>query len=468
MKNELRPYDEYRKIDLPWLSEIPQHWGLTRNKNVLKTRKSLVGSDHGDYKLLSLTLNGIIERDMLNPKGKFPKEFDNYQVVKEEDIVFCLFDVDETPRTVGLSKHEGMITGAYNVYEIDDVNSKFIYYYYLALDNGKLMKPLYTGLRKVISSDTFLRTKCPLPPREEQDQIVKYLDYKLVKINKFIKAKKKLIAVLKEQKQAIINQAVTKGLDANVKMKSSGIEWLGDVPEHWDCTKLKFLTNLPFQYGANETGQTYTENAYRYIRITDITNQGTLKDTGVLYLSDEIGKPYNLSEGDILLARSGATVGKSFLYKSEHGRAAYAGYLIRFKPNRNVVLPDFIYLFTLSGAYSIWLNQIFIQSTIQNVSAEKYKNFVIPVPSIPEQKLIIEYILNETTVFDSTIDRIESEIKLINEYKNSLISSVVTGKVDVRNIVLEEINLENVDELDLDVEEENEDEEDFIDEGGDE
>ena len=240
----MKPYEKYKQTNIQWLDKVPSHWDLYRNKNVLVDQKAVVGEQSASFDLLSLTLNGIILRDVENAKGKFPKEFNTYKVVKRNNIIFCLFDIDETPRTVGLSAHNGMITGAYDVFEVQNISSKYLYYYYLSLDNVKALKPLYTGLRKVIGVPTFLGAKLPVPPRPEQDQIVRYLDSKLGKIARLISAKKKQIALLKEQKQAMINEAVTKGLDPNAKMKPSGIEWLGDVPEGWEIKTLRQLLSV--------------------------------------------------------------------------------------------------------------------------------------------------------------------------------------------------------------------------------
>jgi type I restriction enzyme S subunit len=173
-------------------------------------QKAIVGINSDKCTLLSLTLKGIIKRDLENAKGKFPKEFDSYKIVKVGNIVFCLFDIDETPRTVGLSMQNGMVTGAYDVFEPNNskLNGCYLYYYYLSLDNIKALKPLYTGLRKVINISSFNGMKLPIPPRPEQDQIVRYLDWKVSMINKYINAKKKQVELLKERKQAVINEAV--------------------------------------------------------------------------------------------------------------------------------------------------------------------------------------------------------------------------------------------------------------------
>ncbi|MCX6309114.1 MAG: restriction endonuclease subunit S, partial [Bacteroidia bacterium] len=120
MEDTLKPYPKYKEIDLPWLNAIPYHWKLLRNKNFLFDEKEVVGGNSHSYKLLSLTKQGVIYRDVESGKGKFPKEFNSYKIVKENSLILCLFDIDETPRTVGLSKHEGMITGAYDVFLIKD------------------------------------------------------------------------------------------------------------------------------------------------------------------------------------------------------------------------------------------------------------------------------------------------------------------------------------------------------------
>lgn len=198
-------YAEYRGINLPWLKVIPAHWEMRRNKNIFTEQKEIVGEKSADYTLLSLTLNGIVPRD-LDGGGKFPESFDKYKVVRTGDMAFCLFDIDETPRTVGLSGYNGMLTGAYTIMHVSNLNSRYIYYYYLALDNGKMLRPLYSGLRKTISINTFQSTKVPVPPRAEQDQIVRFLDWKVSSINKLIGMKQKQISALKELMQAEIER----------------------------------------------------------------------------------------------------------------------------------------------------------------------------------------------------------------------------------------------------------------------
>ena len=141
-------YPLYQNTDLPWLAEIPAHWDLKRNKNVFTEMKEEVGERSGEYTLLSLTLKGIIPRDM-NGGGKFPASFDKYKIVKRGYMAFCLFDIDETPRTVGLSKYDGMLTGAYTIMRVRDIDPLYAYYYYLALDIDSILEIIVFQTRKL-------------------------------------------------------------------------------------------------------------------------------------------------------------------------------------------------------------------------------------------------------------------------------------------------------------------------------
>lgn len=207
-------YEAYKDSGVEWLGDIPRDWELVANKHIFNLKKRLVGKNSSNYDLLSLTLKGVIKRDMENPEGKFPAEFDTYQEVECNDFVFCLFDVEETPRTVGLSPFDGMITGAYTVFEVSpEYDERFLYYFYLNLDSSKRMKSLYKGLRNTISKDAFLSFKTFSPRKDVQTAIANFLDQKTAQIDEAIAIKENQIGLLKERKQIIIQKAVTQGLD---------------------------------------------------------------------------------------------------------------------------------------------------------------------------------------------------------------------------------------------------------------
>jgi restriction endonuclease S subunit len=216
-------------------------------------------------------------------------------------------------------------------------------------------------------------------------------------------------------------------------MKDSGIEWLGEIPEHWEVKRIKHLLSEPLKYGANESAEEENLNDPRYIRITDFGNDGKLKANTFKSLPYSKAENFLLSEGDILFARSGATVGKTFFFNNFKGIACFAGYLIKASSDRQLLIPEFLYEFTNTGSYNNWKQSIFQQSTIQNIGADKFNQLKIAIPPISEQKAIVEFLKNKSNEIALIITKTEQEVELLKEYKTALISEVVTGKVDVRN-----------------------------------
>lgn len=215
-------------------------------------------------------------------------------------------------------------------------------------------------------------------------------------------------------------------------MKDSDVEWIGEIPEGWSTWWMKHLAVEPLQYGANATGIEFDSELPRYVRITDITPDRKLNDEGIQSLPESIARDYMLEPGDILFARSGATSGKSFFYEKEHGSCCFAGYLIRFRPDPLKSKSKFLYHYTLTQAYEQWTQQIFIQATIQNYSAEKYNNLVFALPpTLDEQAEIVAFLDSECGKLDRIIGNNDSTIQKLKEYRQSLIYEAVTGKIEV-------------------------------------
>lgn len=215
-------------------------------------------------------------------------------------------------------------------------------------------------------------------------------------------------------------------------MKDSGIEWIGKIAETHTIFRLKYLLDSPMQYGANESGDKFIEDSVRYIRITDITADGKLKnDENNQYLPLDTADGYILKDKDVLFARSGGTVGKSFLYQEDYGTSAFAGYLIKAECDQSALLPEYLIYYSQSSLYELWKNMIFIQATIQNIGANKYSNMEIPVPSIDEQATIVEYLEGKCAQIDRLIAIKQAKIEKLEQYKRSLIYEYVTGKREV-------------------------------------
>ena len=432
MTVSLRPYPEYVDSGVSWVGEVPQHWQMVPNRALLRLRKQVVGDTAGEYTLLSLTKQGIIPRDLENPQGKFPASFDSYQVVEPGDLVFCLFDIDETPRAVGLAGSRGMVTGAYTRFScLSPASAPYVFSFYTAMDNGKLLKPLYTGLRKVIKTSTFLSAKMPSPPEREQLAIIRYLDYMDRRITRFIRVKQRLMALLNEQKQVTIDRAVTQGLDPNVHLKASGSVWLGDVPRHWDVRRLKSVARI--RYGLGQPPREL-QTGPPIIRATNV-ERGRIVEKDLIHVDPADipgGRQAFLSAGEIIVVRSGAYTADSALIPKEY-EGAVAGYDMVVTARH--ASPEFLALALLSTCVrDHQLITASMRSAQPHLNAEELGAALLPLPPTLEQERIVIAVARASAQTQARIAATKAEISLIREYRTRLVADVVTGKLDVREV----------------------------------
>jgi len=423
----------YKDSGQSWVGEIPSHWELKPNRSLFWDVGKTVENEGEGFLLLSLTQNGLIPRDMENPSGKFPSDFSTYQKVAKGDLVFCLFDVDETPRTVGIASHDGMITGAYTVMRCyDDSYAKYLYWFYLSLDEAKRLKPLYRGLRKVVPAETFRSIKSPIPPRDEASKICNYIESQVDSMNKAIASQGRMIELLKERRSSIITQAVTKGLDPKAKMKDSGVPWLPEVNAEWAYSPLKSLVCIPIQNGLGESSSRSDPNDPRYIRITDIDSNGRLRvDTFSSVPREDCVGSY-VAHKDLLFAAVGGTVGKSYLHLEKDGDYCYAGYLVRVRPDVCKIEPAFLKFWAESRCFWSQVEANLVKVTIENFSASRYSRLFVPLPSLEKQQEIVRFLKKICEDLDSAITSQECLIELLKERRSAIITQAVTGQIDVR------------------------------------
>jgi type I restriction enzyme S subunit len=234
----LDPNVPLKASGVPWLGDVPAHWDLKPNRSFLRVRKALVGERHIDYQLLSLTKRGVIIRDLSENKGKFSSDMGTSQEVRPGDLVFCLFDVPETPRTVGLSKHRGMITGAYTIMESEDLSvARFIEAFYIAMDDRKLLSPLYSGLRNTIPKARLLGVKTPIPPANERSQILEFVTAESTRIQGAVDTLEREIRLLQEYRTRLVADVVT----GKVDVREAANKVPADIPtdttadmDHWN------------------------------------------------------------------------------------------------------------------------------------------------------------------------------------------------------------------------------------------
>ena len=427
-------YDKYKDSGIAWIREIPEHWEIRKLKNIFllstgTTPKEYDKISEGDNLINWYTPSDILEgcNDLFSSLRKLSE-----RVIYENKI--SLFPIG-TLLYVGIGASAGKVGYANeNGYSNQQITgliplecySRF-YFYYLSVLKDKIRDNAFFTTLPIINNVYLGQELLPYPLLSEQQSIANYLDQKCGEIDELITLQEEMITKLQSYKQSVITEAVTKGLDKNVPLKDSVIEWIGEIPEHWICTVFKKFLSEPMQYGANEPAEECNYNDPRYIRITDIKDDGTLRDDTFKSLPLEKAKEYMLTKGDLLFARSGATVGKTFLYKEDYA-ACFAGYLIKARCNKNELLPNFIFYYTLSNAYQNWKNSIFIQSTIQNIGADKYSVMPIIAPPLSEQQSIANYLDQKCSEIDELISIKQQKIEKLKDYKKSLIFECVTGK----------------------------------------
>jgi len=412
---------------LPWLPHgIPRHWDLIPNRGLLRKRKVLVGERHPEFDLLSLTKQGVIVRD-LDDGGKFSSDMGTSQEVRSGDLVFCLFDVPETPRTVGFSNHNGMITGAYTVMECSNRTlARYLEYFYLAMDEKKRLSPLYSGLRNTIPLDHFMTTKSPVPPPEEQDAIVAFLDRKLEQIDRFIANKRRLIELLVERKIRVIDDGLTTGFRTDVKMSPTDTVWLPQIPADFKLKK--------FKYCATVRGGQVDPRSDRFKDMVLIAPNHIESKTGRLHCletADEQGADsgkYLVQKGDVIYSKIRPALQKATIAPTD---CLCSADMYAIHP-RSDILPEYLSLWMLSPAFTAFAVEESMRVAMPKINREALGGAPVAYPVVEVQRLIISEIKGRHAKIDQSIERIEREITLMNEFRTSLIAEAVTGKIDLR------------------------------------
>lgn len=421
-------YKEYKDSGVKWLGEIPSHWEVVRGLGVFSENKSK-NTQLENSTVLSLSYGKIIVKNDID-SGLVPEEYSSYQIVRPGCIIVRSTDLqnDKTSLRIGYVCDEGIITSAYLGLQVKgNNNDKYLYYF---LHDWDITKEIYrhgNGLRQSLSWNDLRDISVLLPPLSEQDAIVRYLDTATSEIDKAIAMQQKMIDLLNERKQIIIQNAVTKGLDENVEMKESGVEWIGKIPKHWEVLKLKRCAII-------KTGTTPPTSNLKYFENGDIPwfTPGDINDMNLHLSSKTITKKaIEDNVGRLFPAKSiyfvgiGATVGK----------VASCDFEASSNQQINAIMCNdrLDYKF---ATYCLLMEQRIIRETtnfvtlpILNQSSTGLINIVVPPKS--EQQQIVTYLDSEMQRFDSAITNCQRQITLLQERKQIIINEVVTGKVSV-------------------------------------
>lgn len=438
-------YDSYKDSGVKWLGQIPSHWEVVPLKTICQfgqsiniTKADLIESgypviNYGQVHSKVNTRTSLSDELIRFVSDDFKEKYPNCLCKKNDFLVADTSeDIDGCGNMIFIDKDVRPLAG-YHTFSIKKIkihNPKYLAYLFNSEIWRFQIRRLVNAVKVFTISKSILKqSSIFIPSSEEQDAIVEYLDKVTGDIDRAIEAQQKMIKALNERKQIIITNAVTKGLNPDAPLKDSGIDWLGQIPQHWEIRKLKWAIQESLQYGANEAPDEFSNSLPRYIRITDITTDGKLKEENKVSLSLNKASKYLLKKGDILFARSGATVGKTYMF-NEDISACFAGYLIRATCS-DIMLPLYLNYYTQSSSYENWKNYIFNKATIQNIGADKYSELFITLPAIKEQKEILSFLDTQISPIIQSISNCEKMITLLQERKRIVINEVVTGKKKV-------------------------------------
>ena len=432
-------YSEYKDSGVKWLGEIPSHWEVVRGLGVFSENKSK-NTQLENSTVLSLSYGKIIVKKDID-SGLVPEEYSSYQIVRPGCIIVRSTDLqnDKTSLRIGYVCDEGIITSAYLGLQVKgNNNDKYLYYF---LHDWDITKEIYrhgNGLRQSLSWNDLRDISVLLPPLSEQDAIVRYLDTATSEIDKAIAMQQKMIDLLNERKQIIIQNAVTKGLDENVEMKESGVEWIGRIPKHWEVLNFRHLIKILTDFTANGSFGDLASNVKyldikdyaRLVRLTDLRNNfDEEKGVWVNKSSYEYLAKSELHGGELLIANVGAYSGLPWIMPNVSFRTTLAPNMFMLKLQD--VITEYIYYLLSSSMYFAHLQKVASATAQPKLNKNNIRELNIVLPPKSEQQQIVTYLDSEMQRFDSAITNCQRQITLLQERKQIIINEVVTGKVRV-------------------------------------
>ena len=425
-------YEAYKDSGVKWLGKIPESWDILPGKRFHRVVK-IPNSNKLCSDVLSLTLRGVVNNDPENPEGLIPKDYGTYQFFEKDNLVFKLIDLENLRTSrVGLVHQRGIMSPAYiRLIAGSDFDPKYLYYYYYDLYLNSVYNNLGEGVRSTLTPTDLLLIPSIKPKSEEQTTIANFLDQKTSQIDQAIAIKEKQITLLKERKQILIQNAVTHGLNPDVHMRNSGVEWIGEIPEHWRIRRLASFGF--FSKGGGFSKSDLTENGISAVLYGDIyTKYEYVIDSVERNISPVVANnSVKLHRGDLLFTGSGETkedIGKCVVFDSNE-EAVAGGDVIIFKQKEN----NKLFLSYCLNTHGIILQKAKSSKgeIIVHTYASKLRELYIPIPPIDEQAGIAHYITKELSKIDKAITLQQQQIEKLKEYKTTLINSAVTGKIKV-------------------------------------
>lgn len=427
-----KTYDTYKDSGISWIGNIPSEWKIVRQKNVFHLGKELVGEKWSSTQLLSLTTKGIKCVNIGTTSGKVPDSYNTYQIVKPNNLVMCLFDLDCSAVFSGISSCNGMISPAYKVLTVNESSDPRYYaYWFDYIFDGRKYMFLSKNIRYSLTYDEFASLGIAKPSLEEQQSIASFLDKKCLEIDSLISLQEEMIAELQAYKASIITEAVTKGLVPNAQMKDSGIEWIGSIPEDWKVQKLRTLGWC--QNGISQSGDYFGEEFdYPFVSYSDAyKNYAVPYPVGRANSTEEDRIRYSLKQGDVLFTRTSETIeeiGFASTCVETIQNVVFSGFLIRFRPTTDKLYYGYSKYFFRSMIHRAYFVKEMNLVTRASLSQDLLKNLPVVLPTLEVQQQIAFYLDSKTSQIDSLISIKQEKIAELKDYKKSVIYEYVTGK----------------------------------------
>ena len=418
---ELKPYPEYKDSNLPWLGKIPSHWEKKRAKFIFREveERSITGNE---LRLAMSQKLGLVPRSEMKERRLQSESYAGAKLCQIDDIVMNRLKAHLG--VFAIVRQPGIVSPDYTVFRpAGSIDSE----YYEYLIKSPVFRPeLIRRAKGIIEgfwrlyTDDFYDIRLPIPPIKEQQKIVRFLQYQKHTFNNYIHGKRILIELLNEHKLAIISHAVSKGIDPNVQLKPSGVGWLGNVPAHWELKRLKYLAHI--KTGEHDTVDRIENGAYPFfVRSQTVERINT----------------YSFDGEAVLTSGDGAGVGKIFHYID--GKFDYHQRVYKFSNFKGISGKFFFEYLMANLQYEVL--KLTAKSTVDSVRLDMLQNFIIPIPPDEEQREIVNWINIATNPIDKAVSTAKRDIELINEFRTRIISDIVMGKVDVREINLEQISV---------------------------
>lgn len=425
-------YQSQCESGIPWIGKIPDHWQPLPAKRGFERKKQLNTGMICENRL-ALTMSGVIPRSMDDLEGLQASEFETYQIFEKDDLVFKLIDLQNVKTSrVGLVPALGIMSPAYIrlAPDTEKVIPRYAYWFFTDLYNREIFNQMGGGVRQTLGQEELLSMPIVFPPVIEQEKISQFIDHETDKIDALVAEQQRLIELLQEKRQAVISHAVTKGLDPTVPMKDSRVNWMGEVPAHWQVSSLGYFSEIDSGSTPDRENPRFWNGDIPWVKTGEVNYESIfsteeyITDLGLEGSAARVAPP-----GTLLMAMygQGVTRGRvAILEIPASYNQACAG--IRFHSEVHVRFGFYFFI----AAYS-FVRDSGNETSQMNLSTGAIRKFKIAIPPLKEQKAIVDELDRSISQVDLLLGECRDAISILNERRTALISAAVTGKIDVRN-----------------------------------